>query len=174
MHTKKISTFVHRKRTFNYFNMNKKLSVSLMCANLMKMAKDVEVLDDNLVDWFHLDIMDGHFVPNLTFGPDFCNALSRISETPLDYHLMLDNPAQFIHAVKLRPQDYVTIHSELPADVINSTLPLIKQLGAHVGLAVNPDTPIEAVQPYVSDIDLVLLMLVRPGFAGQKMIEGIM
>ena len=90
--------------------MNKKLSVSLMCADLMHMADDVETLEANHVDWFHIDIMDAHFVPNLTFGPDYCKALKAISHTPLDYHLMMDNPELFINAVKNAvPEDYPDI-----------------------------------------------------------------
>ena len=154
--------------------MNNKLSVSLMCADLMHMADEVETLEANHVDWFHIDIMDAHFVPNLTFGPDYCKALKAISHTPLDYHLMMDNPELFINAVPLTAEDYVTVHSELPEDVAKSALRLVRSKGAHTGIAVNPDTPVERILPYLGDIDLVLLMLVQPGFAGQKMKEGIM
>lgn len=145
-----------------------------MCANLMNMAQDVKELEENGVDWFHLDIMDAHFVPNLTFGPDWCNALRKISHTPMDYHIMMDDPKLFINAIELSGQDYVTVHSELPAETILDSIKLIRGKGAHAGLAVNPQTPVEAILPYLNDIDLVLLMLVRPGFAGQKMIDGIM
>ena len=154
--------------------MNKKLSVSLMCANLMHMANDVKTLEANHVDWFHVDIMDAHFVPNLTFGPDYCKALKAISHTPLDYHLMMDNPELFIKAVPLSTEVYVTIHCELPEDTVKSALRLIRCKGAHTGIAVKPDTPVEYILPFLNDIDLVLLMLVQPGFAGQKMKEGIM
>lgn len=154
--------------------MNKKLSVSLMCANLMHMADEVETLEANHVDGFHIDIMDAHFVPNLTFGPDYCKALKAISHTPLDYHLMMDNPELFINAVPLSAEDFVTVHCELPEEVAMSALRLIHSKGAHAGIALNPDTPVERVLPFLANIDLVLLMLVQPGFAGQKMKEGIM
>lgn len=145
-----------------------------MCADLMHMADDVKTLEANHVDWFHIDIMDAHFVPNLTFGPDYCKALKAIAHTPLDYHLMMDNPELFINAVPLTAEDYVTVHCELPEDVAKSALKLIRSKGAHTGIAVNPDTPVERILPFLDDIDLVLLMLVQPGFAGQKMKEGIM
>ncbi len=154
--------------------MKKMLAPSLMCADLMNMTQAVAELEENKVDWFHLDIMDAHFVPNLTFGPDWCKALKKISHTPLDYHLMMDNPALFINFLDLAPQDYVTIHSELPEGLVLEAIDMIRAKGGHVGLAVNPDTPVEVLVPYMGKIDLVLLMLVHPGFAGQKMVEGIM
>ncbi len=118
--------------------------------------------------------MDAHFVPNMTFGPDWCKALAKISHTPLDYHLMMDNPSLFINVIDLTPADYITVHSELPEDTVNEAIEMIRAKGGHVGLAVNPDTPAEVLLPYLDKIDLVLLMLVYPGFAGQKMVEGIM
>lgn len=154
--------------------MNKKLSVSLMCADLMNMQRDVQILDKYHVNWFHLDVMDGHVVPNLTFGPDFVNELRGISKTTFDIHLMLENPEIFINAVNLTSKDYVTIHSELKPEIIKKSITLIKEKGAHVGLAFNPETPIEKAASYLNEVDLVLLMLVRPGFSGGKMIEGVM
>ncbi len=154
--------------------MDKMLAPSLMCADLMNMTQAVADLEANKVDWFHLDIMDAHFVPNLTFGPDWCKALRKISHTPLDYHLMMDNPQLFINFIELDPQDYVTVHSELPEELVNDAISKIREKGGHVGLAVNPGTPVEVLLPYLDKIDLVLLMLVHPGFAGQKMVEGIM
>ncbi len=163
-----------RSENSNYRNMKKLLAPSLMCADLMNMTKAVAELEENKVDWFHLDIMDAHFVPNMTFGPDWCKALAKISHTPLDYHLMMDNPSLFINVIDLTPADYITVHSELPEDTVNEAIEMIRAKGGHVGLAVNPDTPAEVLLPYLDKIDLVLLMLVYPGFAGQKMVEGIM
>ncbi len=154
--------------------MKKMLAPSLMCADLMNMTQAVAELEANQVDWFHLDIMDAHFVPNMTFGPDWCKALAKISHTPLDYHLMMDNPALFINVIELKQEDYITIHSELPEELVNEAIEMIRAKGGHVGLAVNPGTPVEVLTPYLDKIDLVLLMLVHPGFAGQKMVEGIM
>ena len=154
--------------------MNKKLSVSLMCCDLMNVARDVKNLEDGGVDWFHLDMMDAHLVPNLTFGPDFVNGLRKISDTPFDIHMMIEDPEFIINSINLFSKDYVTLHVELQKDILYKNMALLKTKGVHVGLALNPETPVEAIEPYVDDIDLVLLMLVRPGFAGGKMIEGIM
>jgi ribulose-phosphate 3-epimerase len=154
--------------------MNKKLSVSLMCCDLMNVARDVKNLEDGGVDWFHLDMMDAHLVPNLTFGPDFVNGLRKISDTPFDIHMMIEDPEFIINSINLFSKDYVTLHVELQKDILYKNMALLKTKGVHFGLALNPETPVEAIEPYVDDIDLVLLMLVRPGFAGGKMIEGIM
>jgi ribulose-phosphate 3-epimerase len=154
--------------------MNKKLSVSLMCCDLMNVARDVKNLEDGGVDWFHLDMMDAHLVPNLTFGPDFVNGLRKISDTPFDIHMMIEDPEFIINSINLFSKDYVTLHVELQKDILYKNMALLKTKGVHFGLALNPETPVGAIEPYVDDIDLVLLMLVRPGFAGGKMIEGIM
>ena len=140
----------------------------------MNVARDVKNLEDGGVDWFHLDMMDAHLVPNLTFGPDFVNGLRKISDTPFDIHMMIEDPEFIINSINLSSKDYVTLHVELQKDILYKNMVLLKTKGVHVGLALNPETPVEAIEPYVDDIDLVLLMLVRPGFAGGKMIEGIM
>ena len=145
-----------------------------MCCDLMNVARDVKNLEDGGVDWFHLDMMDAHLVPNLTFGPDFVNGLRKISDTPFDIHMMIEDPEFIINSINLSSKDYVTLHVELQKDILYKNMVLLKTKGVHVGLALNPETPVEAIEPYVDDIDLVLLMLVRPGFAGGKMIEGIM
>ncbi len=154
--------------------MSKILSPSMMCANMMNVQHDVEQLEKSGVDWFHLDVMDAHFVPNLTLSPDWCNALRRISKTTFDYHLMMEDPALFVNAAQINAGDYVTIHAEMPKETIEQVATLVKAKAAHFGLALNPETEVEKLEPYLESIDLVLLMLVRPGFAGQKMIEGIM
>lgn len=145
-----------------------------MCCDLMNTERDIRKLEKGGIDWFHLDVMDAHFVPNLTFGPDFINSLRKISDIPFDVHLMLEDPEFIIGCLNLSPQDYVTLHSELPEEVIRKNIRLIREKGAHVGLALNPETPVETLEKYIEDIDLILLMLVKPGFAGGRMIEGIM
>ena len=154
--------------------MKKLLSVSLMCTDLMNVEKDIHILEDNHVDWFHLDVMDAHFVPNLTFGPDFIKQLRNVTDVPFDIHVMLEQPEVLLNYLTLSAKDYVTIHSELPDDEIQKSIDLIKEKGAHVGLAFNPETPVEKAAKFLPQVDLVLLMLVKPGFAGGKMIEGIM
>lgn len=154
--------------------MKKKLSVSLMCADLLNMERDVKKLESCGIDWFHLDVMDAHLVPNLTFGPDFVNQLKRITNLPLDVHLMIDDPIFILNCLQVGEGDYVTLHSEIDDDILDKNIAIIKAKGAKVGLALNPETPIEKIGKWINQIDLVLLMLVRPGFAGGKMIEGIM
>lgn len=154
--------------------MEKKLSASLMCCDLMNVARDIQLLEQGGTDWFHLDIMDAHFVPNLTLGCDFVNRLRKITKTPFDLHLMIEDPEFIINSINIDSNDYVTLHAEMDPAVIRKNLDLIKSKGAHLGIALNPETPVEAIEPYLDEIDLVLLMLVRPGFAGGTMIEGIM
>ena len=154
--------------------MKKRLSVSLMCCDLMNVAHDIKILEAGGVDWFHLDVMDAHFVPNLTFGPDFINSLRKISDTPFDIHLMIEDPEFIINSLDLNAGDYVTLHAEMQEDILQKNIKLLKSKGVHLGIALNPETPVEKLETYLEDIDLVLLMLVRPGFAGGKMIEGIM
>ena len=149
------------------------LSVSLMCADLMNMAKEIKVLEENGVDFLHIDIMDSSFVPNLTFGPDFVNAIRKVSSLPLDIHLLMEHPRVIIRSMDIREGDIVTIHSECKESIMKNVA-FIKQKGAKFGLALNPDTSIEEVKKYLAYVDVVLLMLIVPGFAGSTMIHGMM
>lgn len=149
------------------------LSVSLMCADLMNMAKEIKVLEENGVDFLHIDIMDATFVPNLTFGPDFVNAIRKVSSLPLDIHLLMEHPRVIIRSMDIREGDIVTIHSECKESIMENVA-FIKQKGAKFGLALNPDTSIEEVKKYLAYVDVVLLMLIVPGFAGSTMIHGMM
>ena len=150
-----------------------KLSVSLMCSNLMNIEQDVKVLEKNEVDYLHVDVMDGNFMPNLTFGPDFVNSLRRITEIPLDIHLLMEHPRVIIRSMNIREGDVVTIHSECKESIMENVA-FVKQKGARFGLALNPDTSIEEVKKYLPYVDVILLMLIVPGFAGSMMIHGMM
>jgi ribulose-phosphate 3-epimerase len=150
-----------------------KLSVSLMCADLMNMARDVRVLEENHVDYLHVDIMDATFVPNLTFGPDFVNSLRSITSLALDIHLLMEHPRVIIRSIDIREGDIVTIHSECKESIMENVA-FIKQKKARFGLALNPDTSIEEVRKYLPYVDVVLLMMIVPGFAGSTMIHGMM
>lgn len=145
----------------------------MMCADLMNLERDIRILEKNGVDWLHIDVMDAAFVPNLGFGPDFINAMHRVTTMPLDIHLLMENPSVVIPSMNIVEGDFITIHSNCK-DNIDDTIALIKEKGAKVGLALNPDTPVESVERYLSKIDMILLMLVIPGFAGGKLIDGIM
>ena len=144
-----------------------------MCANLMNMQRDVKILDENHVDYYHVDVMDATFVPNLTFGPDFVNSLRKITNTPLDIHLLMEQPRVIVRSMNIQEGDIVAIHSECNESIMENVA-FIKQKGAKFGLALNPDTSIEEVQKYLPYVDVVLLMLIVPGFAGSMMIHGMM
>ena len=150
-----------------------KLSVSLMCADLMNMEHDVRILERNNVDYFHVDVMDGTFVPNLTFGPDYVNSLRKITNTPFDIHLLMEHPRVILRSMDIQKGDIVTIHSECKEKIIENAA-FVKQKGARFGLALNPDTSVEDVKKYLPYVDVILLMLIIPGFAGSQLIHGIM
>ena len=152
---------------------NGKLSVSMMCADLMNITHDVRILEENGVDYLHIDIMDAAFVPNLTFGPDFVNALRTTTSIPLDIHLLMEHPRVIIRSMNIQEGDIVTIHSECKESIMENVA-FIKQKGAKFGLALNPDTSIEEVKKYLPYVDVILLMLIVPGFAGSTMIHGMM
>ncbi len=143
----------------------------MMCADLMNIEKAVKELESAKIEYLHIDIMDGSFVPNITLGFDFVNALKSITDIPLDVHMMVDNPARFIERMKLDKGDVICIHYEADKDVAK-TLELIRAHGCQAGLAINPTTPLSCLESFTDSIDMALIMTVTPGFAGQKMFEG--
>lgn len=150
-----------------------KLSVSLMCADLVNLERDIHILEENGVDYLHVDIMDAAFVPNLTFGPDMVNSIRKITSLPVDIHLLMEHPRTIIRSMDIRDGDIVSIHSECKESVLENAA-FIKQRGAKFGLALNPDTSIDEVRKYLPYVDVILLMLIVPGFAGTMMIHGMM
>lgn len=144
-----------------------------MCSDLMNFGWDIETLEKYGVDWLHVDIMDAHFVPNLTFGPDMVKALQRKTALPLDIHLMVTDPELCLSYFEPRPGDIISAHVELDRSYAELAASLHSK-GCLFGLAVNPETPVEALEPHLSLLDTVTIMLVHPGYAGAKMVEGIM
>lgn len=151
--------------------MKKMLSASLMCADLMNLKNSVEELKSAGIDYLHLDIMDGSFVPNITLGFDLVNAVKDITDIPLDVHMMVNEPSRFINSMKLDKNDILCIHYE--ADIhAQRTLSQIKEKGIKSGIAINPQTPPENLRYLTDYIDMALVMTVSPGFAGQKLFAG--
>jgi ribulose-phosphate 3-epimerase len=152
----------------------RKISVSIMCSDLLNLGQDVDHLERLGIDYLHVDVMDAHLVPNLTFGPDFINALHRHTNMPLDIHAMMTEPELLLSRITLRPTDFFSVHVELEDAHIRRIAEMVHAAGAQFGLAVNPETDVTAIAPYVDVLDEVIVMLVKPGFAKGKLIDGIL
>ena len=151
--------------------MSKLLSASIMCADLLDMKKSIKELERASIDYLHVDIMDGSFVPNITLGFDLVNAVKAVTDIPLDIHMMVNKPSQFIDRMNLGKDDILCVHYE--SDIhIHRTLSQIRDKGCKTGLALNPQTPLEAMKYLTEYIDMALIMTVSPGFAGQKLFAG--
>lgn len=151
--------------------MKKLLSASLMCADLLNLESSVRELEKAGIDYLHIDIMDGHFVPNITLGFDLINSLKKITDIPLDVHMMVNHPAEFTDRMNLGADDILCVHYE--SDIhIHRTLESIQKKGCKAGLALNPQTHIDCMEYLAEYIDMALIMTVSPGFAGQKMFAG--
>lgn len=143
------------------------LAPSLLASDHGNLAAGIRQIEEHGLEWAHIDIMDGHFVPNLTFGPGVVAALRKGTRLFFDVHLMLDNPDKFVEAFADAGANLISVHIEPDHDVA-ATLRKIRDLGCRNGLALNPDTPIDDVLPHLDDVDLVLAMTVQPGFGGQE------
>jgi ribulose-phosphate 3-epimerase len=151
--------------------LKKLIAPSILSADFANLAQEVKSVEAAGANWIHVDVMDGHFVPNLTIGPVVVEALRPHTKLPLDVHLMIESPDRYIPAFIKAGADYVTIHQEAVPH-LHRTLSQIKELGAKAGVSINPATPIETLSEILQFVDMVLVMTVNPGFGGQKFISS--
>ncbi len=146
-----------------------RIAPSILSADLLHLKQQVEAVAQNGADFIHVDVMDGHFVPNLTFGPGMVKALKRITSLPLDVHLMIFNPDPYIETYARAGADILTVHQEACTH-LHRTLQTIRRQGIKAGVSLNPATSLTTIEHVLDDIDLLLVMTVNPGFGGQKFI----
>lgn len=150
--------------------MSTKIAPSILAADFGNLSRDCEIIDKSNADWLHLDVMDGLFVPNISFGMPIVSSIRKITKKPLDVHLMITKPERYIDKFIEIGSDILTVHIEATMEMDN-ILDKIKKSSIKSGIAINPDTPINKLEDYINKVDLVCLMGVHAGFGGQKFIE---
>ncbi|HZW67397.1 MAG TPA: ribulose-phosphate 3-epimerase [Pseudogracilibacillus sp.] len=147
-----------------------KIAPSILSADFAKLGEEIREVEAAGADYIHVDVMDGHYVPNITIGPLIVEAIRPVTPLPLDVHLMIENPDQYIEAFAKAGASIITVHEEASAH-LHRTIQLIKSFDVKVGVSINPATPVAMVEPILHDIDLALIMSVNPGFGGQSFIQ---
>ena len=147
------------------------IAPSMLSANFLHLESDIEMINNSQADWFHLDVMDGMFVPNISFGPMIIGQMAKKATKTMDTHLMIEDPDRYILDFKNAGTDYLTVHYEACRH-LHRSVQAIKKEGLKAGVSLNPHTPISVLEDIIADVDLVLIMSVNPGFGGQKFIEN--
>ncbi len=149
------------------------IAPSLLSADFSRLAEEVRDVEKAGCDALHIDVMDGHFVPNLTIGPLVVAAIRKVTKLPLDVHLMIDQPSRYVAEFRKAGADWITVHVEAEKDVLG-VLRMIRASGAKTGISLRPKTPVETILPYLPELDLILVMSVEPGFGGQSFMPDMM
>lgn len=147
------------------------VSPSILSADFVNLERDIKIVEEAGADWIHIDVMDGHFVPNITIGIPVVKAIRKITKLPLDVHLMIENPEKYIVAFSKAGADIITIHYEAAKENLKDTINMIKACNVKAGVSIKPKTSQEWLIPYLKDIDLALVMTVEPGFGGQEFLH---
>lgn len=150
-----------------------KIAPSILSADFSKLGEEIKDVERGGADYIHVDVMDGHFVPNITIGPLIVEAIRPVTKLPLDVHLMIENPDQYIESFAKAGADYITVHVEACRH-LHRTIHFIKSLGVKAGVVLNPATPVHVIEDIIKEVDMVLLMTVNPGFGGQKFIPSVL
>ncbi|WP_071461172.1 ribulose-phosphate 3-epimerase [Bacillus massilinigeriensis] len=150
-----------------------KIAPSILSADFSRLGEEIQDVERGGADLIHVDVMDGHFVPNITIGPLIVEAIRPVTKLPLDVHLMIENPDSYIEAFAKAGADYITVHVEA-CKHLHRTIQLIKSNGVRAGVVLNPATPVSSIVHVLEDLDMVLLMSVNPGFGGQKFIPSVL
>jgi len=151
-----------------------KVAPSVIAADQARLAKEVKRIEAAGADLLHIDVMDGHFVPNLTIGPDVVKALDKVTALPIDAHLMISNPQRYIKQFSQAGADCITVHIEACKKNAKRVISQIKAQGKKAGISLNPDTPLSAIKNLLKDVDLVLVMTVNPGFCAQRFMLSVL
>lgn len=150
-----------------------KIAPSILSADFSKLGEEIKDVELGGADYIHVDVMDGHFVPNITIGPLIVEAIRPVTKLPLDVHLMIEDPDQYVEAFAKAGADYITVHAEASRH-LHRSIQNVKSFGVKAGVVLNPATPVESIQHIIEDVDMVVLMSVNPGFGGQKFIPSVL